>query len=180
MKRNQIIWTAIAAVAVLPALVLFTRPTAPKGAKPVTPFDKDRYLGKWYEIARLDFYFERHLNNTTANYSLNEDGTIRVVNRGFNVLKNVWKESVGKAKFVEDPSIGKLKVSFFGPIYGGYNVIAVDEEYQYALVAGRNLDYVWILSREPQIPERIKKWFLQEASQLGYEVKDLIWVKHDK
>jgi apolipoprotein D and lipocalin family protein len=180
MKRNQIIWTAIAAVAVLPALVLFTRPTAPKGAKPVTPFDKDRYLGKWYEIARLDFYFERHLNNTTANYSLNEDGTIRVVNRGFNVLKNVWKESVGKAKFVEDPSIGKLKVSFFGPIYGGYNVIAVDEEYQYALVAGRNLDYVWILSREPQIPERIKKWFLQEASQLGYEVKNLIWVKHDK
>ncbi|MGC3944689.1 MAG: lipocalin family protein [Chryseolinea sp.] len=177
MKSKQILWTAIAAAAAVPVL-MYTRPTAPRGTKPVTPFDKDKYLGKWYEIARLDYFFERNLDNVTANYSVNPDGTIKVVNRGFDVLKNEWKESIGKAKFALDPNVGKLKVSFFGPFYAGYNVIAVDELYQYALVAGRNLNYLWILSREPFIPERISTWFLQEASQLGYEVKNLIWVKH--
>src|SRR5690242_148109 len=101
MKHKTLFWTAIAAAAVVPVLY-YTRSTAPKGAKAVTPFDRQRYLGKWYEVARLDYYFERNLDNVTATYSLNEDGSIRVDNRGFDVLRNEWKESIGKAKFADD------------------------------------------------------------------------------
>src|SRR5438046_321664 len=91
--------------------------TIPTGAVATKPFDVNRYLGNWYEIARIDFRFEKNLNNTTANYSLNPDGTIRVVNRGFNYKTGKWKEAAGKAKFVSDTNEAKLKVSFFGPFY---------------------------------------------------------------
>ena len=180
MTNKKIFWTAIAAAAAVIPVLYYARPTAPKGAIPVSPFDKDKYLGKWYEIARLDFYYERNLNNVTADYSLNDDGSIKVVNRGYDTVANAWKESVGKARFVNDPTVGKLKVSFFGPFYAGYNVISLDEDYQYALVAGRNLDYLWILSRTTAIPEHVSTLFLQEASRLGYQVQNLIWVKHDE
>lgn len=158
---------------------LFSCATIPKGAVAVRPFDKEKYLGKWYEIARLDFKFERNLNNTTAEYSVNDDGTIKVVNRGYNYKKDKWSEATGKAKFVEDDDIAKLKVSFFGPFYSGYNVIALDPEYKYALVAGKNLKYLWILSRETSIPEGIKKEYLKLADDLGYETSELLWVEHD-
>ncbi|MCL4165473.1 UNVERIFIED_CONTAM: hypothetical protein GTU68_043952, partial [Idotea baltica] len=102
--------------------------TIPKGATAVQPFDKADYLGKWYEIARLDFKFEKNLNNTTAEYSLREDGKIKVLNQGFNTVKEEWNKAVGKAKFVGDENIAKLKVSFFGPFYAGYNVIAIDAD----------------------------------------------------
>ncbi|HEY0899157.1 MAG TPA: lipocalin family protein [Sphingobacteriaceae bacterium] len=102
----------------------------PKGATAISPFDQNKYLGKWYEIARFDFKFERNLNNVTATYSLNEDGSIRVENRGFDTVKREWKEALGKAKFVENPNVARLKVSFFGPFYSGYNVIALDPDYQ--------------------------------------------------
>lgn len=150
----------------------------PEGAVAVTPFDKTKYLGKWYEIARLDFKFERDLNNTTANYSVNEDGTIKVVNRGFNYKTNEWKEAKGKAKFRETDNVAKLKVSFFGPFYSGYNVIALDEGYNYALVAGKNTDYLWILSRQTTIPEEVKQNYLKIAEDLGYKTADLVWVEH--
>lgn len=91
----------------------------PKGATAVSPFKKDRYLGKWYEIARMDFRFEKDLNQVTADYAENADGSIRVDNKGFNYKKQEWKESVGKAKFVKGPDVGRLKVSFFGPFYAG-------------------------------------------------------------
>jgi apolipoprotein D and lipocalin family protein len=149
------------------------------GAIAVKPFDSNKYLGKWYEIARLDFKFERDLNNTTANYSLNEDGSIKVVNRGFNYITNEQKEAVGKAKFVGPRDEGKLKVSFFGPFYSGYNVIALDPEYMYALIAGKNLKYLWILSRETTIPENIKQEYLKKAQDLGYNTSELIWVEHN-
>jgi apolipoprotein D and lipocalin family protein len=154
--------------------------TIPKGAKAVTPFEKSKYLGKWYEIARFDFKFERNLNNTTAEYSLNNNGTIKVVNRGFNYKTKEWKQAEGKAKFVEGPDVAKLKVSFFGPFYSGYNVIALDRDYKYALVAGKNLNYLWILSRETTIPESVKTEYLKVASDLGYKTSDLIWVEHNK
>lgn len=150
----------------------------PEGAVAVTPFDKAKYLGKWYEIARLDFKFERDLNNTTANYSVNEDGTIKVVNRGFNYKTNEWKEAKGKAKFRETDNVAKLKVSFFGPFYSGYNVIALDEGYNYALVAGKNTDYLWILSRQTTIPDDVKQNYLKIAENLGFKTVDLIWVEH--
>lgn len=161
-------------------MALFSCSTIPKGATPVEPFKKEMYLGKWYEIARLDFKFERDLNNTTAEYSLNEDGTIKVDNKGYNTKKEKWVQSIGKAKFVEDEKKAKLKVSFFGPFYGGYNVIAIDNEYKYALVAGSSLKYLWILSREKTIPEEIKKVYLKTATDIGYNTEDLLWVEHNK
>jgi len=154
--------------------------TIPDGAKAVSPFNKNKYLGKWYEIARLDFRFERDLNNTSAEYSIKEDGSIKVINRGYNPQKDKWSEAIGKAKFVGDENIAKLKVSFFGPFYAGYNVIAIDPDYKYALVAGASLKYLWILSRETSVPQATKDKYLQIAKDLGYKTSDLIWVKHDK
>jgi len=151
----------------------------PKGATPVKPFDKGKYLGKWYEIARLDFRFEKNLNNTTAEYSLNDNGTIKVVNRGYNYVEKKWTEAVGKAKFAGDTNVGMLKVSFFGPFYAGYNVIALDKDYKYALVAGDNLKYLWILAREKVIPEDVKKNYLGIAEKIGFDISALVWVEHD-
>ncbi|SFD65507.1 lipocalin family protein [Flavobacterium phragmitis] len=154
--------------------------TIPKNATAVTDFDKAKYLGRWYEIARLDYKWEKDLDNVTAEYSLNENGTIKVDNKGYNVKKDKWEQSIGKARFVKKDNIGMLKVSFFGPFYSGYNVIAVDENYKYALVAGKSLDYMWILSRETTMPESIKADFLIKAQEIGYNVSNLVWVKHDK
>ncbi len=159
---------------------LFSCATIPNGAVAVKPFDKERYLGKWYEIARKDFKYERHLSNTTAEYSLNDNGTIKVYNQGYNTEKGEWVHAIGKAKFIGEENIAMLKVSFFGPFYSGYNVIAIDDEYKYALIAGKSLKYLWILSREINIPVEIKDKYLKIAEEIGYNTSDLIWVKHDK
>lgn len=161
-------------------ITLFSCATIPDGASAVDNFNSNKYLGKWFEIARIDFKFEKNLNNTTAHYSLNDNGTIRVFNKGFNYKKERWEEAIGKAKFVKSDTVGMLKVSFFGPFYAGYNVIAIDEKYQYALVAGKNLDYLWILSRETTIPEETKKRYLKIAQEIGYATNELIWVEHNK
>lgn len=154
--------------------------TIPKGATAIKPFDKEKYLGKWYEIARMNFIFERDLNNTTAEYSVRDDGKIKVDNKGFNTQTKEWKQAIGKAKFVGEQNVAKLKVSFFGPFYSGYNVIALDNEYKYALVAGKNVNYLWILSRETTIPENIKQNYLKIAENLGYKTSELLWIEHDK
>ncbi|HEX8016109.1 MAG TPA: lipocalin family protein [Flavobacterium sp.] len=151
----------------------------PKRATAVTNFDSAKYLGKWYEIARLDHKWERGLDNVTAEYTLNEDKTIKVDNKGYDLKKGKWEQSIGKAKFVGKENIGMLKVSFFGPFYSGYNVIAIGEDYKYALVAGESLKYMWILSREKTIPENIKTEFLKKAQEIGYKTSDLVWVKQD-
>ncbi|MEJ6598742.1 MAG: lipocalin family protein [Crocinitomicaceae bacterium] len=161
-------------------LGLFSCATIPKNATAVTSFDKEKYLGKWYEFARFDFKFEKNLNNTTAEYSLNENGTIKVDNRGYNTVNNQWQQSIGKAKFVKNDSIAMLKVSFFGPFYGGYNVLAIDADYKYALVAGGSLKYLWILSRETSIPEETKVKYLEIAENIGFETSNLLWIVHDK
>ncbi|MBE9600186.1 lipocalin family protein [Pedobacter sp. MC2016-24] len=180
MKKIDKIYVALA-VGVVAATVISScaAVSIPKGAKAVEPFNKDKYLGKWYEIARLDFKYERGLSQVTAHYSLNDDGTIRVDNKGYNAVKNEWKQSIGKAKFVGKTDVGRLKVSFFGPFYAGYNVIAIDDEYQYALVAGNNLKYLWILSRTKTIPEAVKINYLQKAKNLGYDTDALVWGRHD-
>ena len=118
----------------------------PEGVKPVDNFELDRYLGKWYEIARLDHSFERGLSKVTAHYSLRDDGGINVINRGFSAEKNAWKEALGKAYFVNDADEGHLKVSFFGPFYGSYIVFELDTAgYQYAFISGPDKDYLWLL-----------------------------------
>ena len=119
------------------------------------------------------------MDHTTAEYSKNSNGNINVKNRGYNYVKKEWKESVGEAKFVNSPTEARLKVSFFKPIWAGYNVIDLDDDYKYALVAGNNLDYLWILSREKTIPETFKQRFLEKAKALGYKTENLIWVKQD-
>jgi apolipoprotein D and lipocalin family protein len=154
--------------------------TIPKKAIAVNNFDKAKYLGKWFEIARFDYKWEKNLNNVTAEYSLNDNGSIKVDNKGYNVKKDKWEESIGKAKLVKKDNIGMLKVSFFGPFYSGYNVVAIDENYKYALVAGESLKYMWILSRETIMPETVKADFLIKVQEIGYRVSDLVWVKHDK
>ena len=153
--------------------------TIPEGAVAVKPFNKEKYLGKWYEIARIDFKFERNMNNTTAQYSINDNGTIKVVNRGYNYEKKEWKEANGIAKFVGNNDVAMLKVLFFRPFYSGYNVIAIDNDYRFALVCGKNLSYLWILSRETTIPEDIKQNYTTIAKKLGFNTSDLIWVEHD-
>lgn len=153
--------------------------TIPEGAVPVQSFDVKKYLGKWYEIARFDSRFEKDLKNVTAQYSFNSDSSIKVVNRGYDIKKNSWKEATGKAKFRESKEVGKLKVSFFGPFYAGYNVIAVDANYQYALVAGKNLKYLWLLSRNKTMPRDVRESFLEKAKQAGYNTSSLVWVEQD-
>ncbi|KUJ55128.1 lipocalin family protein [Chryseobacterium aquaticum] len=151
----------------------------PDGATAVKNFDSDKYLGKWYEIARFDYKFERNMHNVTANYSLNSDGSIKVQNQGYNYVKKEWKESIGEARFVNDKSEARLKVSFFKPIWAGYNVIDIDDNYQNALVVGNSTKYIWILSRDKKMPESIKERFLAKAQKLGYDTNALIWVKHN-
>jgi apolipoprotein D and lipocalin family protein len=178
MKTSLIIVMSLVGLASI--ISLNSCSTIPRKAIPVEPFNKDKYLGKWYEIARMDFRFEKNLNNVTAEYSNNPDGTIKVVNQGYDYVKKEWKKAVGKAKFRESPSIAKLKVSFFGPFYSSYNVIALDEEYKYALVAGKNLKYLWILARQPSIPDSIKREYLDIAKRIGFKTEELIWVEHTR
>lgn len=178
MKKRYVVG-ALALVGVGLILNSCASQTIPEKAVAVTNFEKDKYLGKWYEIARLDFKFEKGLNNTTAEYSLREDGKIRVDNKGYDFKKDKWKQSVGKAKFVGAENVAMLKVSFFGPFYAGYNVLAIDKDYKYALVSGDSLDYLWILSREKTIPDSVKQDYLKQAQAIGYNTDDLIWVKHN-
>jgi len=160
-------------------LLLLSCGGIPKNIVPVQGFDIERYVGTWYEIARLDHSFERGLERVSAQYSLRDDGGINVVNRGFDPKKNKWKEAVGKAYFVSDPHTGRLKVSFFGPFYGGYNIIDLDEtDYSYALVCGPSRSYLWILAREPHLDESLQSALIRRAKALGFETEKLIYVRH--
>lgn len=150
----------------------------PQGIEPVKGFEADRYLGKWYEIARLDHSFERGLTRVTAEYSLNSDGSIRVINRGYDEKSGKWKEAVGKAFFVKDNKTGFLKVSFFGPFYGSYVIFGLDKDhYQYSFVSGPDRDYLWLLSRTPGISNETKERFINEASRIGFDTRKLIYVE---
>lgn len=151
----------------------------PEGVQPVQNFKLDRYLGKWYEIARLDHRFERGLSRITADYSLRDDGGVRVLNRGYSAEDKEWKEAEGKAYFVEGTDQGYLKVSFFGPFYGSYVVFELDHEhYQYALVSGPDKSYLWILSRTPEMKQDVKDKLLAKAAALGFDTSKLIFVEH--
>ena len=182
MIKNKQTYLTLALLGTVAAAIVFGLSSCvsiPKGAKAVSPFYKDRYLGKWYEIARLDFKYEKGLDYVTATYSLKDNNTIRVDNKGYSSKEQKWKESIGKAKIVGSGTEGRLKVSFFGPFYAGYNVIAIDRDYRYALIVGNNLDYMWLLSREKTIPDDVKNKYLKQAEALGYNVRKLIWTKQE-
>lgn len=149
----------------------------PDGMTPVTPFDISRYEGKWYEIARLDHSFERGLSDVSATYRKQADGSVEVINRGFDSKKNDWKQAVGKALFTGEPNRASLKVSFFGPFYGGYHVIALDQQaYRWAMVVGPDRDYLWILARDKQLTPEVREQLIRQAKQVGLDTQRLIWV----
>lgn len=151
----------------------------PENITPVQQFELKRYLGTWYEIARLDHSFERGLSHITATYSMRDDGGVRVLNRGYSTENNAWKEAEGKAYFVADATTGHLKVSFFGPFYGAYVVFELDKEnYNYALVSGPNRDYFWILARQPQLDPQLLERLIAKANALGFATDKLIRVDH--
>lgn len=160
------------------ALLLSSCTSIPDGLQAVTPFELQRYLGRWYEIARLDHSFERGLSQVTADYSLRDDGGVRVINRGYSAANKEWKQAEGKAYFVGPADRGHLKVSFFGPFYGAYVVLELDQAgYQYSLICGPDRSYLWILARTPSLPPEVKQRLLDKAAALGFDTSQLLFVE---
>jgi apolipoprotein D and lipocalin family protein len=158
------------------ALLLTACSGYPASVTPVQDFELARYLGTWYEIARLDHSFERGLDKVTAHYALREDGGVSVTNRGFATGENRWQEAQGKAYFVRQPQEGYLKVSFFGPFYGSYVIFELDkEDYQYAFVAGPDTSYLWLLARTPEVDQALIERFIEQAGRLGFDTDSLIF-----
>ncbi|BFM12863.1 lipocalin family protein [Simiduia litorea] len=151
----------------------------PESVKPVSGFELDDYLGKWYEVARLDHSFESGMSQVTAEYRLREDGGVSVLNRGYLAAENEWKEAEGKAYFVDSETDGYLKVSFFGPFYGSYVIFELDhKDYSYAFVSGPNTDYLWLLSRTPSVKSEVMEKFLKLSAERGFDTNKLIYVEH--
>lgn len=177
--RGRLHWLApVVACAAFLAACAPTRP--PEGISAVTPFDLQRYQGRWYELARLDHGFERGLTDVSATYQPRPDGSVRVVNRGFDPAKGEWREAVGKAVFIGDDHTGSLKVSFFGPFYGGYYVAALDADYRWALVVGPNRSYCWVLARDKHLGAAQREAIAARARSLGIDTAALIWVTHER
>ena len=164
------VWTLVA-VAMLSGCL-----GVPASVEPVEEFDLNRYLGKWYEIARLDHSFEEGLDNVTAVYSLRDDGGVNVVNRGFLSKDDVYQEAQGRAYFVNDSDEGYLKVSFFRPFYASYVIFELDQDgYQYAFVSGPDTSFLWLLSRTPTVEQALLDHFIETSASLGFDTEELIF-----
>jgi apolipoprotein D and lipocalin family protein len=161
------------AAALFVTLLLGGCTRVPEGVTPVSGFDAERYMGQWYSIHRLDHSFERGLTNVSAGYALLPDGSVEVVNSGFDRQDCEWKRVVGKAKFVGSTDVARLKVSFFGPFYGGYNVFALDPDYRWAMISGPNHGYLWILAREPRLAPEVRDRLVAQARAAGFAVDGL-------
>lgn len=169
-------WALLALISLLAGCT-----SVPEGIEPVRGFDTDRYLGTWYEIARLDHSFERGLSNVRAEYSRNEDGSIKVINRGYSEEKGEWQQADGRAVFVGDDSTGHLKVSFFGPFYASYVIFELEQDgYSYAYVTGYNREYLWFLSRTPEVSDDALEAFRERARAEGFNLDELIVVEQDR
>jgi apolipoprotein D and lipocalin family protein len=174
-NKFVLIWRSF--LAGIASLALVSCASLPDGIEPVANFNLREYLGKWYEIARLDHPFERGLEQVTAEYSLRDDGGIKVVNRGFSAPKGKWKKIEGRALPAGSPDVGHLKVSFFGPFFGAYGIFELDPRGQYAFVCGPNRNYLWLLARKPAVSEKVWERFVARASELGFDTSKLIRVK---
>jgi apolipoprotein D and lipocalin family protein len=169
-------WLAVWAPAVLTGCA-----GMPSGIEPVRDFDLNRYLGTWYEIARLDHRFERGLSDVSATYTMRKDGGIGVLNRGYDERTGRWKQVEGKAYFVGDSATGRLKVSFFGPFYGSYVIVALDRDrYSYALVCGPSRSFLWILARDRSLDRSVMGMLVAQAKDLGFDTDALIRVEHER
>jgi len=158
-------------------LLLVGCTSVPRGITPVKNFDIERYLGTWYEIARLDHRFERGLNQVSTQYGMRRDGGVDVINRGYDNATGEWKEATGRAYSLGSPQQGSLKVSFFWPFYAGYHVFELDQQnYSYALVSGPDRDYLWILSRTRTLDTATTRRLVEMAKGLGFATDRLIFV----
>jgi len=180
MKRHWIKLVIIAGLGAFTFAGLNSCTSVPEGIEPVKGFNQKKYLGKWYEIARLDHRFERGLSNVSAEYSVRDDGGIKVLNRGYKDEKGKWNDAEGKAFFVDSEDKAHLKVSFFGPFYGSYVVFDLDDDYQRSYITSSSRDYLWFLSRTPTITEKQKQDFLKKTKNLGFDTDALIWVDQKK
>jgi apolipoprotein D and lipocalin family protein len=152
----------------------------PEDVHPVDDFEVNRYLGKWYEIARLDHSFERGLSKVSAEYSMRDDGGIQVINQGYSKTKDEWKKAEGKAYFVGGATQGHLKVSFFGPFYSSYIIFELDKaNYQYAFVSGYNNSYLWLLAKTPTVKQSVIDRFISRSKELGFNTNGLIFVNQE-
>lgn len=169
----------LAAVSLFAGYKLYkaNNPKVPENVTPIENFDLNRYLGKWYEVARVENRFEKGLIKTTAEYSLNEDGTVNVLNSGLDEISGRHKHASGTAKFIQGPDVGALKVSFFGPFYGGYNIVALDEDYQWAIIVGSSPKYFWVLSRTPEVPAVLRERVFTIAPEVGVITNNIKWVQ---
>ncbi|GAB6046514.1 outer membrane lipoprotein Blc [Methyloparacoccus murrellii] len=157
--------------------LMFGKLGIPDGVSAVQNFDAKRFAGTWYEIARLDHGFEKGMSHVTADYQPRDDGGFRVVNKGFNTKTGHWESNEAKAFFIDTPDVGRLKVSFFGPFYGSYNVIDLDpENYRYAMVTGPNTRFFWILSRDKTLDNPTMQRLVQKAIGLGFKLEKLVYV----
>ena len=173
-------WTSTFLAAGL-AMLLAACTGVPQGIEPVRPFDLQRYKGEWFEIMRLDHSFERGLTNVTATYTPAADGSVRVVNRGFDRRKCRWREAEGRAVFLGAPDTASLAVTFFWPFSGGYHVFSLDRDaYAWAVVSGPSTEYLWILARRPDLPAATRDRLVEQARRLGFPVQNLILVDHDR
>ncbi|AMR30407.1 hypothetical protein A0256_02720 [Mucilaginibacter sp. PAMC 26640] len=179
MKREKLL-IALAAGAGLvgAAAVIYSlvhKDNLPKGATAVTPFDLDRFMGKWYEFARLPNKVERNLADLTEEYIKQPNGSIKVITSACNLKTGKWTEVTGTLKPAGPEDTGMLKVSYFKPVYFAYNILDVDDDYQYALVSGSRIDTLWILSRGTTIPNDIKARFLYKAASIGFAIDRIEW-----
>lgn len=153
--------------------------TIPKGVDAVTPFEMRKFLGKWYVIGCTDNRFDRKLKNITMEFSVNEDGSISVIRRGHEPGSNKMRERKGTAVFADRPNVGKLKVSFSGPLYTGCNILETDPEYKTALLGGEDLNQIWLLSRKPDMLDEIAERYLVIADAYRYDISGFTWVEQD-
>lgn len=146
---------------------------------PAKPVELSNYLGRWYELARYENRFEKDCEGVTADYSLTQDGEIKVVNtcRQDSVNGKV-KTAEGRAKIVEASGNAKLKVSFFGPFYGDYWVLDHAPDYSWSIVGEPSGRFLWILSRSAKPSQQTRTLLTEKAAALGYDVKLLRWTKH--
>jgi apolipoprotein D and lipocalin family protein len=173
MKLRSLAWLAAGGWALYH---LTQRLGVPRGVAPVQPFSLMRYLGRWYEIARIDHTYERGLTDTTADYRLLPGGKVQVLNRGYHAGSRRWRQARAIARPVPGSASAHLQVSFFWPVHTSYIVFALDDDYQHALVSGPDHDALWLLARTPQIKPSVRAALLEQARAAGFDVERLLWV----
>lgn len=171
-------WIIRILIIVIP-LILIGCTTTKSSIPTVTKFEIDRYMGTWYEIARLDHSFERGLSDVSATYTLLDDGRVRVLNRGVKIKTGERTQIEGKARIRKGAGPAELSVTFFWPFSGAYRIIALEEDYSHAMVCSSGLGYLWILARSPQYDSAIYRKYIELAEKYGFKVEDLLIVSHN-